>query len=422
MIAIPEYQPSAGPEHAWAPYEPGSGRPWNLVLAGHLLRRGGFGVSWNQLQQAMADGPQKTADRLFHRPATLAVFDKQLSELGGSLLISDSAGSDESAELWLHRMQHTPYPFLEKMTLFWHNYFAIAGAQVSKVAVMEKHLRLLRQHALGRFDLMMLDMVRDPATLIAGNSRANRKAKPSLEFAAALLRNTVGKGSFQDDDTAGVARAFTGSAVLREEFQYRPYEHDEGVKGILGKQGNFNGEDALRILLAHSSTPRNAVRRLYRWLVSESAAPEEALLAPLANSFAKDFDIAKLAGTMLRSNLFFSTAAYRQRVKSPVEFALGLTGAFDRPVAAAQLHRQLSAIGQRLLEPPAGEGWPGGVRWLNSFTISRRGHLAASILGGASQPTKIKSTEVLLQGDISPALNPDAPPLAVAVSPEFQLA
>ena len=422
MSAIPDYPKAAGPDYAWAPYEPGAGRPWNIALAAHLLRRGGFGASWSQLQQAVADGPQTAADRMFQPPAELPAFEKHMSELGASLLISDAGESDESAELWLHRMQHTPFPLLEKMTLFWHNYFAIAGAQVSKVAVMEKHLRLLRQHALGRFDAMMLDIVRDPATLIAGNLRTNRKSKPSVEFAAGLLRNTVGKGSFQDEDLAGVARAFTGSSVLREEFQYRPYEHDEGVKKILGKQGNYSGEEALRILLAHSATPRTVVRRLYRWLVSETASPDEALLAPLENLFAQDFDIAKLAGTMLRSNLFFSSAAYRQRVKSPVEFGLGITTAFDRPMAAAQLHRQLSGTGQRLLEPPAGEGWPGSLCWLNSFTIAARGKLAANILGGALQPAKVKSTELLLQNEISTALDPDAPPLAVAVSPEFQLA
>ena len=418
MSAIPDYPKTAGPDYAWAPYEPGAGRPWNLALAAHLLRRGGFGASWNQLQQAVADGPRKTADRLFQAPADLAAFDSRMNELGAGVLVSEAGGSDESAQLWLHRMQHTPYPLLEKLTLFWHNYFAIAGAQVSKAALMEKHLRLLRKHALGGFDAMVLDMVRDPATLIAGNSKANRRSKPSVEFSAALLRNTVGAGSFQDDDVMGVARAFTGSSVLREEFQFRLYDHDDGAKKILSKQGNFSGEEALRILLAHPGTPRTVVRRMYRWFVSETAAPDEALLAPLANAFAKDFDIQKLASTMLRSNLFFSTAAYRQRVKSPVEFGLGLIAAFDRPVAAAELHRQFSAIGQRLLEPPAGGGWPGGLRWLNSFTIARRGNLAASLVG----ESKIKSTELLLQNDISSALDPDAPALAVATSPEFQLA
>ena len=120
-------------------------------------------------------------------------------------------------------------------------------------------------------------------------------------------------------------------------------------------------------------------------------------MQPLVASFARDFDIAKLAASILRSNHFFSEQSYQQRVKSPVEFAIGLVTSHDRPVAAAKLHQQMSAIGQRLLEPPAGTGWAGGLRWLNSFTIAGRANLAASIL---------------------PAGSPD---LTNAISPEFQL-
>jgi len=366
--------------NAWTPYD----RPLDLPLAAHLYRRAGFAATQDQLRQAMKDGPQATLNRILQPPPALEAFERRMAGLSGSAMVSESAASTESAELWIHRMQHTPYPLLEKMTLFWHDYFAIAGAQVGRSLLMERHIQLLRKHALGRFDALLRDLVRDPATLIALNSRVNHKSKPSHELATALLRYTSQQG-----DPTLIARAFTGYAVLRDEFQFRDYEHDSGAKQ--------SADDTLQQLLQNPATARNVVRRMYRWLVSETAPPGDELLEPLAASFARDFDIAKLAASILRSNHFFSEQAYQQRVKSPVEFAIGLVTANDRPVAAAKLHQQMSAIGQRLLEPPAGTGWAGGLRWLNSFTIAGRANLAASILPAGS------------------------PELANAISPEFQL-
>ena len=52
------------PEWAWAPFEPDAERPWTPALASHLFRRAGFGATWAELQQALADGPETTVRRL----------------------------------------------------------------------------------------------------------------------------------------------------------------------------------------------------------------------------------------------------------------------------------------------------------------------------------------------------------------------
>jgi uncharacterized protein (DUF1800 family) len=271
-------------------------------------------------------------------------------------------------------MLGTPYPLLEKMTLFWHDYFAVAGARVGKAGLIERRVRMLRKHALGRFDELLREVTRDPATLIALDARANRKAQPAEGFARALVGlYTLGPGQFRADNVQETARAFTGSFVLRDEFRFLPDQHDERSP---------SADEALRKLLAHPATPRRVVRKLYRWLVSEMQEPSEALLNPLAETFARDFDIAKLAGTMLRSSHFFSSAAIRQRVKSPLEYALGIAAEFEVTVPPAQLHRQLAALGQDLLEPPTRAGWPGGRRWLNRFTLVGRHNLATTLLAG----------------------------------------
>ena len=66
-------------------------------------------------------------------------------------------------------------------------------------------------------------------------------------------------------------------------------------------------------------------------------------LTPLAG-----LDTDRLISTVLRSNAFFSPSAYRQKTKSPLEYALNLSVALDAQLAPAQLHAQLAALGQRL--------------------------------------------------------------------------
>jgi len=109
----------ANPEWAWAPYQPDAARPWNLARAAHLLRRAGFGATWKQLQQALSDGPERTVAKLLAPPAGYAEFERRMSAMAGPLEVSESADATPCAELWLYRMMETPYPLLEKMTLFW---------------------------------------------------------------------------------------------------------------------------------------------------------------------------------------------------------------------------------------------------------------------------------------------------------------
>ncbi len=62
------------PVWAWAVYQPNAQQPWNLTRAGHLFRRAAFGADWNQIQQALSDGPQRTIDKLLKPQADTTAF------------------------------------------------------------------------------------------------------------------------------------------------------------------------------------------------------------------------------------------------------------------------------------------------------------------------------------------------------------
>jgi uncharacterized protein (DUF1800 family) len=372
---------AADPRWAFAPYVPDAQRPWNLRWAGHLFRRAAFGATWDELQRAVAAGPQRTIDRLLHPEGDVAAFQRACDE--------NEAGTDDletARAWWLRRMLLTPHPRLEKLTLFWHGHFAASIDKVDRVGMMVRQIQLLRSHALGRFDAMLLAVARDPAMLVWLDAAANHKALPSQAIAQTFLETyTLGQGVCSPRDVREAARAFSGSVLIQGKLRRIEREHDAGVKDVLGHRGNWTGDDVLGFALAHPATPRLVVRKLYRWLISESELPDDEYLAVLGEPLAKDYDVARLVETMLRSNLFFSPAAYRQRIKSPVEYALGIARAMEQIVPTMPLGHDLAGLGQGLYEPPGADGWAGGRAWINAATMLARNKLAAVMLSGSGR-------------------------------------
>ncbi|MFH1719703.1 MAG: DUF1800 family protein [Planctomycetota bacterium] len=375
----PEPEQLADPGWAWALYEPNADRPWNLAQAGHLYRRAAFGAGWDQLKQALSDGPQRTVDGLLRPQADTEAFNQACDEY------EVSVGSvNDLRAWWLRRMILTPHPLLEKMTLFWHSHFATNGSEVKDARLMHQHIRLLRSGALKSFARLLEDISRDPAVLIWLGADTNRKARPSDNFARPLMETfTLGPDHCTEGDIQEAARAFTGWFVLRGELRHIAREHDGNIKRILGREGNFTSDDVLRIVLEQRATSDMLVRKVYRWLICETEEPEEITVAPLVESFAKDYDVLKLVETMLRSNLFFSAAAYRRRIKCPVEFALGIVKGLEATVSTTQLAEDLAGLGQNLYHPPTVKGWTGGLYWIDSVAMIGRYNLASALLRGS---------------------------------------
>ena len=374
-----QIEKSTDPRWAWDTYEPDADHPWNLARAGHLYRRAAFGASWDQLQQALSDGPQQTIDKLLRPKGDIAGFNRTYDEY------ETSTGSiDQLRAWWLRRMIQTPHPLQEKMTLFWHSHFATNAEKVKNARLMREHVGHLRFQALGSFCSLLEGISHDPAIILWLGAEASRKTRPNENLARAIMENfTLGCDNCTESDIREASRAFTGWFVLRSKLRYIGREHDDGIKQILGQRGKFSSKDVLRIILDHPATSRRLVRKLYRWFISETEQPSEVLICPLAESFAKDYDVSKLVEKMLRSNLFFSSSAYRRRIKCPVEFALGIVKALEAMVSTTQLADDLADLGQNLYHPPTVNGWTGGKHWIDSAAIIGRDNLAWAMLRGS---------------------------------------
>ena len=276
---------------------------------------------------------------------------------------------------WLQEMLTTPSPLSEKMTLFWHNHFVSSQQKVRSPRLMYRQNLLLRTHALGNFGAFLHAIARDPAMVIYLDNASNRKARPNENFARELMELfTLGEGRYTEQDVKEAARAFTGWSIdpATGEFMFRPMQHDEGVKTVLGRSGNFNGGAVLDVLLDRPETAEFIVAKLWREFVSPNPDPVE--VKRIAQRFRDSrYDIAVALRAVLVSDAFYARAHRASLVKSPVDLVVGTLRQFrfttGEPLPFVFTTGQL---GQNLFAPPNVKGWPGGEAWINSTTLLAR--------------------------------------------------
>ena len=136
---------------------------------------------------------------------------------------------------------------------------------------MYRQNELLRRHALGNFGELLHAVARDPAMVIYLDSASNRKGQPNENFAREVMELfTLGEGNYEERDIKEAARAFTGWGIDLDtgEFLFRQPAHDDGVKTVLGRTGNLDGDAVLDILLAQPQTAEFVAGKLWREFVS----------------------------------------------------------------------------------------------------------------------------------------------------------
>jgi uncharacterized protein (DUF1800 family) len=370
---------SIDPRWAWEAYQPSDKSPWDIKKVGHLYRRAGFGATAAELDAALKAGPDRAIDALLQGGPGQEEFDRQTAVLADALTRANNG--PQLRAWWLYRMMYSPHPLREKITLFWHNHFATSNAKVNNAGFMHGQYELMRRHGLGSFRSLVQDMSKDPAMMVWLDTRASKKGDPNENYARELMELfSLGVGNYTEKDIREAARAFTGWDIVADKAVYKADQHDDTEKTVLGQTGKWTGEDIVRICLEQKVCATFIVRKLYRFLVSESVAPTPELIEPLADQFRKsDYDFGALVKTVLRSNLFFSATAYRSSIKSPVDFALGIVRALEGRLGTVALAQALEGLGQNVLYPPSVKGWDGGPAWLNGQTLLFRQNLALAL-------------------------------------------
>lgn len=371
-----------------ARWQPTPDQPWDIRRVVHLHRRAGFAPTWSEIQRDIADGPDKSIERILS-PKEFNDFEPLATVIGDA-----AVGSGDIRRLqawWLFRMLSSPDSLNEILTLMWHNHFATSHAKVQNVGHMRGQNERLRSGCRGSFANLLSSVVKHPATLVWLDADANRKEHPNENLAREIMELfSLGVGNYSEPDIKEAARALTGWTVERGEFAVYDDRHDGEEKSIFGQRGKWTGDDLLRLLIENPAAARRLAYRLGRQFMGESTNTR-ALVDDLATGLREhDLDIGWGIETLLRSEAFFAEENIGNRVRSPVEFIVGTAKALEvSPQPNTYLLADWSArIGQDLFQPPNVFGWPGGRAWLSSRALIGRANFAAMFVAGGFSRNK----------------------------------
>jgi uncharacterized protein (DUF1800 family) len=351
--------------------EPYRGR-FGRRQAAHLLRRAAFGGAPQEVDTLVALGMEGSVLSFLHPTAP----DLDFPDYPDQDLLFDRKEAARAAQMWwLDRMLRTKHPLIEKMTLFWHGHFATSIRKVPAELMVEQ-IDLLRMRGLGNFRALLLSVSTNPAMLIWLDNRSNYKAHPNENYAREVMELfALGLGNYTENDVKNAARAFTGWTINKEKrFVFRPGRHDDGVKHFLGRTGAFDGTNVLDIILEQPIHSRFMCRKILEFFVYSDPEPE--LVEKLSSVYTLGgYDVAKVIGSVLRSNVFYSQRAYRAMPKSPIEFTIGLYRYLGVQSIPPDAIGWLRRMGQEPLAPPSVKGWDGGPTWINTSTLLARFNL-----------------------------------------------
>jgi uncharacterized protein (DUF1800 family) len=247
---------------------------------------------------------------------------------------------------------------------------------------------LFRRHAFGSFEKLTRAIVLDPAMMLYLDTQNSRKGKPNENFAREVMELfTLGEGKYTEDDIREAARAFTGYTVnrLNGEVFHNRRQWDEGKKTVFGKQGNFTGDDVVTLIFDREEPSHFLAKKIWEFFVYEN--PSESAVQALARIFR---DSNHRTGPLLRevflSREFYSEAAIRTQIKSPVQFLIQMLKQLEVPepppgfpITAQQ------ELGQVLFMPPNVAGWDWGQAWINTNTLLTRYNLAGFLTKGSAE-------------------------------------
>lgn len=272
---------------------------------------------------------------------------------------------------WLDIFINSEAQLREKMSLFWHGHFA---CRVNNSFFQQELLHVIRENSLGNFKDLLMAVSKSPAILQFLNNQQNRKKHPNENFAREVMELfTMGRGNYSENDIKEAARAFTGWGFNPQGgFMFRRNQHDDGSKTVLGKTGNFTGEDIISLLTEQKQTAVFISRKIYKFFVNENA--DETKVTWLSDRFYKNgYDIKKLMEDIFTSSWFYEEKNIGTKIKAPVELLCGI-----RRLLPMQMENDQSqllferALGQVLFFPPNVAGWPGGKNWIDSSSLMLR--------------------------------------------------
>ncbi len=302
-------------------------------------------------------------------------------------------------------------PLLARMTEFWFNHLNVfAGKGSVRPFVGHYVVNVIRQHALGRFEDLLLASAKHPAMLFyldQAQSVADGSTGPlgqsrglNENYARELMElHTLGaQGGYSQADVRQLARILTGWTVDPNDgsgFRFAERLHDRGDKVLLGRRfssgGIAEGEEAIRMLARHPSTARRVSQRLAEFFVADQ--PSAQLVNRLAGVFtSSQGNIKATMQALIESPEFWQ--AENRLFKTPLDYACSVMaaagGVKDQRDVALTLGF-LAGAGQPV------HGWrtPDGYKtdaatWMAPEALTRRTDFALTIGRRTEEPASLR--------------------------------
>ena len=407
------------------PIQPLAKKDFDYAAAQHLLGRAGFGGTPAQVRALVEMGLDDAVDYLidFKGDEAAGAIDARANDFRADVMRPETpeeretlrrarAAGDEETILrlqrerqmrerddreqlaalqrwWLARMISTGRPLEENLTLFWHGHFATGYRTIENSWHMKRQNAFLRANAAGNFGDLVRGIIRDPAMLKYLDNDENRRRSPNENLARELMELfTLGEGNgYGERDIKEGARALTGMTFRGNEFHFNQQEHDPTPKTILGRTGNFSGDEFVSILLEQQACARFICGKLYRFFVNDSPTPPKdaaAAVERLAREFrARRYEVRPILRLLFRSQHFYAPENRLSIVKSPVQLIVQSIRSLGTPTREIRALVQAGDLmGQQLFQPPSVKGWDGGRSWINTATMFVRQNLVVYLVTG----------------------------------------
>jgi hypothetical protein len=419
---------SPGPAEWKDDLAPIASADWNYDRAAHLLAHAGFGGTPAEIQHLTDLGRERAIRSLVHyepipnpkmRPfVESGLWDPSLNGFpesrpeatdraatsGASMGIDAKPGGNRPVQpvsdrffywlratmletrrlgyWWANRMVQTSHPLEQKMALLWHGHFATHENKVRDYRKMMQQIDRFERGATGNLRDLTIKVAQNPAMLYFLDAQYNVKGAPNENFAREVMELfTMGVGNYSETDVREAARAFTGWYFDNLAFRINEEKHDAGVKTFLGRTGNFDGVDVLRIIFEQPVTAEYLAAKIYRFIVRDelSSNLRSRLGAVLR---ANDYEVKPLLTAILSSRDFYSAASYGGHIKGPVEHLITMMKhlGVDEVPGVPDFNQSTIAMGQHLLNPPSVAGWAGGKAWITPGLLIARGNVAREVL------------------------------------------
>jgi uncharacterized protein (DUF1800 family) len=360
----------------------------------HLYNRVGFGITPKELARLSKKSKKNVVNELFNSSKKTTTLEVDISFLKGKTY-KDFKNKEQRKELqkisrkkvqefsiaWFQRLNNPSEILREKMTLFWTNHFV---CESKNIIFLQSYNNMLRKNALGNFSNFTKTVSKEAAMLGYLNNKQNKKKSPNENFARELMELfTLGQDQYTEQDIKESARSFTGyNHKFKGEFNFKQNHHDENEKTFFGKTGNFNGDDIIDIILEKEQCARFISEKIYSYFVNENINKKH--VEKMVNVFYKDYDIENLMRFVLRSKWFYDDENIGTKIKSPIEFLLGINTIVPFKIEKTkQILLVQRLLGQILLNPPNVAGWQTGRNWIDSNTIVTRLRLPSVLLNNA---------------------------------------